>query len=64
MAETSYRICVEGQPAYDIELQMADGDKDGLGITAMHCINAIPMVVAAEPGIIDQCRIVPYGPGG
>lgn len=64
LAETSYRICVEGQPAYDIELAMADGDADGLGITAMHCVNAIPMVIAAEPGIIDQCRIVPYGPGG
>ena len=64
MAETSYRICVEGQPAYDIELQMGDGDMDGLGVTAMHCINAIPMVVAARPGVIDQCRIVPYGPGG
>jgi len=64
LAETSYRICVEGQPAYDIELAMADGDMDGLGITAMHCVNAIPMVIAAEPGVIDQCRIAPYGPGG
>ena len=36
----------------------------GVVATAAHCVNAIPMVVAAEPGIIDQCRIVPYGPGG
>jgi 2,4-diaminopentanoate dehydrogenase len=64
LAETSYRICVEGQPAYDIELAMGDGDTDGLGITAMHCINSIPMVVDAEPGIVDQCAIVPFGPGG
>jgi len=64
MAETSYRICVEGQPAYDIELAMADGDKDGLGITAMHCVNAIPMTVKAPPGVIDQCQIKPFGPAG
>ena len=64
LAETSYRICVEGQPSYDIELQMADGDTDGLGVTAMHCVNAIPLVVKAEPGIVDQCRIKPFGPAG
>lgn len=64
LAETSYRICVEGQPAYDIELAMADGDKDGLGITALHCVNAIPMTVKAAPGVIDQCQIKPFGPGG
>ncbi|MCB2047292.1 MAG: hypothetical protein KDE32_03595 [Novosphingobium sp.] len=59
----SYRTVVEGEPSYDLELQMPDGEH-GLMMTALHCVNAIPMVVAAEAGIIDQCRIRPYGPGG
>lgn len=59
----SYRTVVEGQPSFDLELQMRDGD-EGLRMTAMHCINAIPLVVRSAPGIIDQCAIKPFGPAG
>ena len=30
------------------------------GITAMHAINAIPAVVAAEPGLYDVSTIAPF----
>jgi hypothetical protein len=58
----SYRLVVEGDPAFDVELQMK-GDHDGLGITALHAVNAIPLVVAAPPGIVNQARLAPYGTG-
>lgn len=62
LAQTSYRICIEGAPNYDLELAMPDGLADGLGMTALHCINAIPLTVAADAGVIDQCEVVPFAP--
>lgn len=57
----SYRQVIEGSPSYDLELQMKDS-ADGLLMTAMHPINAIPLVVAAPPGVVDQARLAPFGP--
>lgn len=51
----SYRIEVTGEPCYamDICLSSRNGDHNhaGLVATAMRIVNAIPAVVAAEPGI-------------
>ncbi len=51
----SYRIEVTGEPCYamDICLSSRHGDHNhaGLVATAMRIVNAIPAVVAAEPGI-------------
>lgn len=51
----SYRIEITGEPSYamDICLSSRHGDHNhaGLVATAMRLVNAIPAVVAAEPGI-------------
>ncbi|OSC40905.1 diacylglycerol kinase [Mycobacterium decipiens] len=51
----SYRIDVTGEPSYtmDVCLRSRRGDHNhaGLVATAMRIVNAIPAVVAAEPGI-------------
>lgn len=51
----SYRIEISGEPCYamDICLSSRHGDHNhaGLVATAMRIVNAIPAVVAAEPGI-------------
>lgn len=50
-----YRILVTGEPHVKVELQLSSdvGDHNHAGClaTAMHVINAIPAVVAAEPGV-------------
>lgn len=51
-----YRILVEGEPCLKIELELSShlGDHNHAGClaTAMHVVNAIPLVVAAEPGVL------------
>lgn len=51
----SYRVEITGEPSYamDICLSSPNGDHNhaGLVATAMRVVNAIPAVVAAEPGI-------------
>lgn len=51
----SYRIEVTGEPSYAMELCLSsrrgDHNHAGLVATAMRIVNAIPAVVAAEPGI-------------
>ncbi|HZA09805.1 diacylglycerol kinase [Mycobacterium sp.] len=51
----SYRVEITGEPSYamDICLSSRNGDHNhaGLVATAMRVVNAIPAVVAAEPGI-------------
>ena len=37
-----------------------DHAEQGCLATAMHAINAIPTVVAAEPGLYDLSTIAPY----
>lgn len=51
-----YRVVVTGEPNYTVDLQLlgTDGDHNtaGLKATAMRLVNAVPAVVAAEPGLI------------
>ena len=50
-----YRIIIEGEPRLDCELEFSSETgghlTGGWAITAMRAINAIPSVVAAEPGV-------------
>ncbi|MFL6090187.1 MAG: hypothetical protein ACJ71Z_08615 [Aeromicrobium sp.] len=50
----SYRVEVEGRPAFRAEMSF-DRETDyepGAGATAMHAVNAIPAVVAAQSGVL------------
>ncbi|MBW8487615.1 NAD(P)H-dependent amine dehydrogenase family protein [Actinomadura parmotrematis] len=51
-----YRVQVTGQPNYTLDLRLLgeDGDHNtaGLKATAMRLVNAVPAVVAAEPGLL------------
>jgi 4-hydroxy-tetrahydrodipicolinate reductase len=51
-----YRVVLTGEPNYSLDMQMMAGDGDhntaGLKATAMRLVNAIPAVVAAEPGLL------------
>ena len=50
-----YRIIIEGEPRLDCEFEFSSETGEhltgGWAITAMRAINAIPSVVAAEPGV-------------
>ena len=54
---SGYRVVVEGNPNYTMDLQMMGDDGDhntaGLAGTAGRIVNAIPAVVAAEPGLLS-----------
>ena len=51
-----YRVRITGEPMYTVDMQMlgTDGDHNtaGLKATAMRIVNAIPAVVAGEPGLL------------
>lgn len=51
-----YRVTVTGEPTYTVDLRLlgSDGDHNtaGLKATAMRLVNAVPAVVAAEPGLL------------
>jgi hypothetical protein len=51
----AYRVVIEGDPRLDCEFEFASEDGSnldgGFAITAMRAINAIPSVVASEPGV-------------
>jgi 2,4-diaminopentanoate dehydrogenase len=51
-----YRVQITGEPNYTLDLQLmgTDGDHNtaGLKSTAMRLVNAVPAVVAAQPGLI------------
>ena len=51
----SYRIEITGEPNYALDLCLSSSNGDhnhaGLVATAARIVNAIPAVVAAEPGI-------------
>jgi hypothetical protein len=55
-------VVVKGEPSFDVEFQMNSG-REGLLVTALHATNAIPMVIAAPPGIVNQAKVSPYGVG-
>jgi 4-hydroxy-tetrahydrodipicolinate reductase len=51
----SYRVEITGEPSYALDLCLSSPNGDhnhaGLVATAMRVVNAVPAVVAAEPGI-------------
>ncbi len=59
-----YRILVEGEPHVKVEVSVSSdlGDHNHAGClaTAMHVINAIPAVVAAEPGVVTMLDLPVY----
>ena len=56
--EVAYRIEIEGDPAYSLELNFAYGP--GLKMTAMPPVNSIPAVCAATPGLKGPLDIPRY----
>ena len=59
-----YRILIEGEPSAKLELELSSdhGDHNHAGClaTAMHVINAIPLVVAADPGVLTTLDLPNY----
>lgn len=59
-----YRIEIEGEPCVTVELgvssHLGDHNHAGCLATAMHVINAIPHVVAAEPGVLTYLDLPVY----
>ena len=53
-----------GEPNLRIHLVVGSPDEDhaqqGCLATAMHAINAIPAVMAADPGVYDLSTITPF----
>jgi len=58
--DLSYRIEVEGDPSYSVELNFSGPGSNGLKITAMPAINAIPAVCKADPGVKGPLDIPRY----
>lgn len=62
--EIGYEVTFEGEPNMRIHLEIGSAGEDhaeqGCLATAMHAINAIPAVVAAEPGLYDLSTIAPF----
>lgn len=56
--EVAYRIEIEGDPAYSLELNFDYGP--GLKMTAMPPVNSIPAVCAASPGLKGPLEIQRY----
>lgn len=57
----TYRIVITGNPSMTCELTLGDtGDnatEHGLVATAMRVVNALPMVVAAGPGLVTSADL-------
>lgn len=62
--EIGYAVTFEGKPNMTLQLVIGSHDQDhaeqGCLATAMHAINAIPAVIAAEPGLHDLSTITPF----
>lgn len=52
-----YVIEIQGDPNVRLKLESPDGHFDGAVTTAMPCVNAIPAVCAAPPGIVNQADL-------
>lgn len=53
----TYRIRIEGDPAINCDMSVGDPGSPtagGMTVTAMRVVNAIPYVVAADPGLISS----------
>jgi 4-hydroxy-tetrahydrodipicolinate reductase len=52
----AYRVVIEGSPRLECEFQFTEGGDHlagGFNITAMRAVNAIPAVVAHDPGVVS-----------
>lgn len=49
-----YVLEIDGDPNVRVKLESPDGHFDGATTTAMPCVNAIPAVCHAPPGIVNQ----------
>jgi hypothetical protein len=51
----AYRVIIKGDPRLDCEVEFSNDEGNhlvgGFGMTAMRAMNAIPQVVASEPGV-------------
>jgi len=62
--DATYRVDIEGDPEIHCTMTMGGAQGHGAGraamaATAMRVVNAIPYVVDAPPGMVDECRAVP-----
>jgi 4-hydroxy-tetrahydrodipicolinate reductase len=61
---SGYRVLLDGEPKVKVELELSSdrGDHNHAGClaTAMHVVNAIPDVVAAEPGVLTMLDLPVY----
>lgn len=64
--EIGYEVTFEGEPNMRFHLVIGahgeDHAEQGCLATAMHAVNAIPAVLAAEPGLYDVHTIGPFSP--
>ncbi|OBH94810.1 dihydrodipicolinate reductase [Mycobacterium sp. E2733] len=62
--EIGYEVSFDGEPNLRCRLVIGSHDEDhakqGCLATAMHAINAIPKVMAADPGLYDISTIAPF----
>lgn len=62
--EIGYEVTFDGEPNMRLHLVIGSHDQDhaeqGCLATAMHAINAIPSVIAAEAGLYDLSSIAPF----
>jgi 2,4-diaminopentanoate dehydrogenase len=62
--QIGYEVTFEGEPNMRFHLVIGSHDEDhaeqGCLATAMHAINAIPAVIAADPGLYDLSTIAPF----
>jgi 2,4-diaminopentanoate dehydrogenase len=62
--EMGYEVTFDGEPYMRLHLVIGSHDEDhaqqGCLATAMHAVNAIPTVLAAEPGLYDLSTITPF----
>ena len=60
LRDGTYRVTIEGSPNVMCELTIGDpgaaGD-EGMVATAMRCLNAVPYVVAAPPGLVSSLEL-------
>lgn len=62
--EVGYEVTFDGEPSLRLHLVIGshgeDHSEQACLATAMHAINAIPTVMAAEPGLYDLSTIAPF----
>lgn len=68
LRDSGWRVVVEGDTPVNVEItypEMSDEDYAAFtpGLTAHRCVNSVPMVCAAEPGIrttVDLPQVIPH----